>query len=361
MRKLAQIKIKDPGYAPKASPNALDRFFISLIRDKRDLPFVYLCLQITLTLIPSAVILYLGLLNGWAWYVHATVHFLLCVGYFLGPFTLMLHNTSHREFFKKEYGFGNYYIPFVLGIFMGQPPKLYFYHHIGMHHSEGNLPEDRSSTMPFQRDSILGFLAYFGRFMIIGWIDLMNYFLGKRKKVANKMMIRTGLGEWSFYAACAGLCFIHWQSTLFIFIMPLVFVRLGMMSGNWSQHAFVDQAQPDNDYVNSITCINTRYNKMCFNDGYHIGHHLYPNMHWTEMPGDFLKKKDLYAQNKAVVFEGLDYHQIFFLLMFKRYNVLAKHFVDINDQYKSDEEVIALLKSRTQKFSKESLANYAAA
>ena len=36
---------------------------------------------------------------------------------------------------------------------MGQSPETYFAHHIAMHHLEGNLPDDDSTTMPFKRDS----------------------------------------------------------------------------------------------------------------------------------------------------------------------------------------------------------------
>jgi fatty acid desaturase len=80
-----------------------------------------------------------------------------------------------------------------------------------------------------------------------------------------------------------------------------------MMTGNWAQHAFIDPANPGNIYKNSITCINTVYNKQCFNDGYHIGHHLRPALHWTEMPNNFLQNIEEYKQNDVVIFTGLDY------------------------------------------------------
>jgi hypothetical protein len=123
-----------------------------------------------------------------------------------------------------------------------------------------------------------------------------------------------------------------------------------MMMGNWSQHAFISQTDPENDYKNSITCINTGYNSQCFNDGYHIGHHANPNMHWTDMPGDFLANRQKYIDNDAVVFDGIDYNQIWFYLMTRNYKKLAKHFVNLGDRYKNEEEFISFLKSRTKKF-----------
>ena len=119
-----------------------------------------------------------------------------------------------------------------------------------------------------------------------------------------------------------------------------------MMAGNWAQHAFIHAPTPDTCYVNSITCINCTYNRTCFNDGYHIGHHLRPSMHWTEMPEEFQKNIERYKANNAVIFEGIDFFVIWFFLMTKNYNQLAKHFVDINNQFNSKEEIIAFLKKR---------------
>ncbi|MEM6726209.1 MAG: fatty acid desaturase, partial [Bacteroidota bacterium] len=268
----------------------------------------------------------------------------------MGPYILMLHNTSHRKFFKPEFQFLNHYIPWVLGPFIGQSPETYFGHHIGMHHAENNLEEDRSSTMKYQRDKLSHFLHYYGTFMAVGIIHVADYFIKKKRQKFVVMVIR---GELTFFLLCIGLSFISFPATLFVFILPIIIARFGMMSGNWAQHAFIHQDKPGNSWVNSITCINTGYNRKCFNDGYHIGHHLSPHRHWTDMPADFLKNKDKYVENEAIVFDGLDYFQIWFFLVTKNYKKLAKHFVNINDHYKSDEEIIGLLKSRTQQFTRE--------
>ena len=43
---------------------SLDRFFVSLLNDPRDLPFIYLGLRVTFTLIPMAVLLYMPPTRG---------------------------------------------------------------------------------------------------------------------------------------------------------------------------------------------------------------------------------------------------------------------------------------------------------
>jgi len=349
-------KITDPIFEKKEL-SGMGKSLLKKIKDERDLPFIYLILKITFTLIPSAILLYTPLLTGNIWWAWAAFHMFLCFIVFLGPYTLMQHNTSHRILFKREHKIWNKYIPLILGPFMGQSPELYFIHHMGMHHSEGNMPKDKSSTMPFQRDSFFGFLHYYFRFMIIGVLELAQYFTNTNRK---NLAIKALQGEFGYWIVLILLAtFLNLGATMAVFILPLIMVRFGMMSGNWGQHAFVDPENPSNDYTSSITCINSIYNQKCFNDGYHIGHHLVGNMHWTDLPLEFQENVQKYADNKALVFVGLDFHMVFVFLMLKQYKKLASHLVNINgNTFASDEEAIEIMKQRTRSFSKEKLQFY---
>ncbi len=344
MEQLQSIKIDDPVFIPNQRHNFFQRQLLKLIRDERDLPFVILCLKITFIVIPIAVYLFIpGRFNWWI----AIIFLLANIIIGLGPFILMLHNTSHRKLFKKEYDILNFYIPYVLGPFYGETPETYFHHHIAMHHVEDNVPPDTSSTMYYRRDSIGAFLRYFFEFLFLGIIELAVYFKRKNRKEFIKKILT---GEIGFIVFCIVLALFNWRATLVVFIIPCVFCRFGMMAGNWAQHAFIDQDNPGSSFLNSITCINSSYNKRCFNDGYHIGHHLRPAMHWTDMPGDFIKNIPQYAEQKAVVFESIDYFYIWALLMTKNYGKLADKYVDLNNRFANRDEIIAFLKSRTQKF-----------
>jgi len=157
------------------------------------------------------------------------------------------------------------------------------------------------------------------------------------------------LGEFSFFIFCILMCFISVNATIIVFIFPFFFGRLEMMIGNWTQHAFVDKEHPGNIFTNSINCINVRFNKICWNDGYHAVHHLKPGLHYTEMPFEFLKIKDALVKNKSLVFDGLGYLPIFFYLLTKQYDRLADNVVNIDDMFSTQEEVIELMKRRTTK------------
>lgn len=336
--------LTDPVYIKQDTPDtAVQRYFKSLIRDERDLPFVYLTLEISLTLLPLAILLYMPV-SGALWWITAIAYQFLNNFRYKGPFGLMLHCTSHRMFFKNRWL--NHYLPWVLGPLFGQTPETYYSHHIGMHHPENNMPDDESSTMAYQRDSLKHFSVYLINFLFAGIITLIRYF-SRRKR--HKLMMKCARGEFLFIALCIGLCFISWPATLVVFILPFVISRIIMMVGNFAQHAFICPAEPDNSYKNSITCINTKYNHKCWNDGYHISHHIKPSMHWTEHPHFFRKTLNEYVENEAIVFDGIHFLHVFIFLMGKRYDLLARHFVNIGNRYNDEEEVILFLKGRTQK------------
>lgn len=338
--------ITDPVFIKPLKYNAADRFFLKIIRDERDLPFIYLTLKISFTLLPLGILLYMPFIQGWAWWAIAIAYAYLNNFIFKGPFGLMLHCTSHRIFFTKKNSFLNYYLPWVVAPFFGHSPETYFTHHIGMHHAENNLKDDESSTMPFQRDSLKDFSIYFGKFLFRGVYDLARYFFYKKRK---KLMFRSVRGELLFILFCVAMSFISFKATLWVFIIPMFIYRLVSMMGNWAQHSFIDAADPANEYKNSITCINTKYNLKCWNDGYHISHHEKQTMHWTEHPVYFKKTLNNYINNDAIVFDGIHFLHVFIWLMRKRYDLLAQNFVRLNNKYKTSEEVEKFLKSRTKK------------
>ncbi len=265
---------------------------------------------------------------------------------FLDRFTLMLHCTSHRQLFAPKYRVLNQCIPWLIGPFFGQTPETYFAHHMGMHHSEENLPGDLSSTMRFQRDRFGHWLVYWSRFLLFGLPELGRYmYTHKRARMLRKIVI----GESAYWSVAALALYFRPAAALVVLLIPLFVIRTLMMMGNWGQHAFIAQGGAANPYLASITCINSRYNRRCFNDGYHIGHHLQARAHWTEYPVHFEDNLAEYAKQDAIVFEGIDFFAVWLMLMTGSWSTLARRFVQLPGAPVRDQaEIVAFLKSRVK-------------
>ncbi|MCU0416579.1 MAG: fatty acid desaturase [Cytophagaceae bacterium] len=336
----------DPVFIRPEHYSSFEKFWLHYLRDERDLPFVKLTLTIAAWFIPLSILIYV-VDNPWIWWSASLFYLYLNNLVYKGSFGLMLHCTSHRPWFKSEYGFLNKVLPWILGPFFGQTPETYFSHHLGMHHVENNNENDLSTTMHYQRDSFASFMMYFLDFFFLGLIKLVRYFhIRNIQKLRDKVLF----GELAFILLCIGLSFISWPATFVVFVLPFIISRFIMMAGNFTQHAFIDPSDPENHYKNSITCINNKYNQKCWNDGYHISHHVRPGLHWTEHPNHLRNNIDVYAANKALVFDQTHFLPIFFYLMTKKYDVLADHLVNLNgNEFASTEEAIALMKERTKR------------
>ncbi|MGO8992397.1 MAG: fatty acid desaturase family protein [Polyangiaceae bacterium] len=334
------LAIKDPTSVPTYGDGPVSRWCKVNLYDPRDEIFVRLTIKMV-TLMSLAMIAFFAVPARWAWHV-APFYFLLW-GWNVPPVILMLHCTMHRPFIRRPKWLAKAH-PFLMSFFFGIPTG-YAEHHMGMHHVEDNMGEDLSSTMRYRRDGFLHFLAYWARFNFFILPELTVYLAKKRRTTMAK---RALIGDLSHQALIVGALLLNWRFGLVAFAGPYFIVRFMMMTGNWGQHAFINTELKNDGFANSITCINSGYNARCFNDGYHIGHHLKANRHWTEMPQDFLDNRATYAAKDAIVFEGLDFFLVSVLLWTGQWRVLAKHFVRLEGRERSDDDVIALLKSRVQ-------------
>ncbi len=319
----------------------------NILLDERDLSFVWQILRTFLFLLPLSIAIFLYSKNHplpfWI-----NLIYLALVVFLLGPHLLMLHNICHRNPWRKSARPLLSTLVSLQGLLFGLPPMLYYYHHIKMHHREGNGIKDLSSTEKYQRDSFLHWLIYFIRFVFLNFLELPRYFIQQKKWT---YAFKSLLGHALFFSLIFFAYRFNPSGTWAILLLPTAICWFGLMAGNWTQHAFIDWNDPESPYKNSITLIDSLYNKRCFNDGYHIGHHFFPGMHWSEMPENFEQNKSQYYKNGALVFRTLDYQAIWFLLMLKRYHFLAKFYVPEANSQKSSEEIVQLIKNRMLKAS----------
>ena len=339
--------LTDPVYIPKTKYTQYDRLWLRIMNDKRDLPFIYLLTIIHLLVLPLAILLFTHIVKGWWWWAIAIPYFYIAQFYLKGRFGLMFHCLCHRKIFRSPFQKPlHIYITWFICPLFGHAPEGYFSHHMGMHHIENNMPDDTSSTMSYQRDSARGFLSYFFKFLFVGVINTIRYLFNRKRK---KLYQRLTLGEYVYLAFCIAMCFVNLKATLVVFIVPLLFARLVMMLGNWTQHAFIDPDHPDNPYKSSVNTIERRFNARVFNAGFHIFHHVRKGTHYADLPAEFEQNRETYGREDAIVFDGIDLVQVWFLLITRQHRALARHFVRLpGAPARSDDEAIALFERRLQ-------------
>jgi Fatty acid desaturase len=337
----AVVTITDPQAHPSGGDGPLSRWCKTGLYEARDEVFVRLTLRMIFVMTVLMGALYAALRFTAVPPLIPMALYAAAFGWFAPPVILMLHCTMHRPFIRRPRWL-NAAHPYVMSFFFGIPTG-YQEHHLGMHHVEDNMQEDLSSTIRYQRDSFLHFLHYFLRFFFLSIVELTGYLVRHKRQ---KMAVRAVVSELVHDAIILGALWLDWRFGVAAFVFPYLMCRFMMMAGNWGQHAFVNTARPNNGIANSITCINSGYNRRCFNDGYHIGHHLKANRHWTELPADFLANQQRYADEGAIVFEGLDFFMVSLLLWTGRYDTLARHYVRLDGQPRSDGEVVIMLKGR---------------
>jgi fatty acid desaturase len=77
------------------------------------------------------------------------------------------------------------------------------------------------------------------------------------------------------------------------FVLPVWFLgQAAALAENYLEH---HHAIPGHRLTDSVSCYNTLYNLIWFNNGYHQEHHYRPTVHWTEVPplrGEMLPETD---------------------------------------------------------------------
>lgn len=322
----------------KKAPPPPGGIFEKVLHEPRNRRHLDVIVQSSL-IIPFA--LWLFYLESFSWW--------LALGYwtvwmiFSERFTTMFHCTIHHlRVFKERYHVLNFYLSWILASFYGQTPWSFYIHH-NMHHVEGNLPDDLSSTMAYQRDNFLHFIVYYLKFTIYGIFDLTRYY---RDRGDHEMARRHLKCEFIYFAICIALAFWSWQAVLVVFIVPMLYIRMIMIMGNWVQHAFIDPKEPDNPYRNSVNAIGRKYNQACFNAGYHIYHHIRPGMHCWDLDQEFEKNRERYGREDAIAFD-LDMGKLLALLFLRKHRELLRYFVRLpGAPERSDEEVLELFRRR---------------
>src|SRR6185503_5136557 len=114
-RPMSAALIADPRGVPATRHTAFDRWALRRLRDERDLIFARVTLGVSLTAVPSALLIFA--VPTWLVPFLILPHLGIVFGLWGGRYMLMLHAMCHRSAFKRESRWLNPYAMNFLGLF----------------------------------------------------------------------------------------------------------------------------------------------------------------------------------------------------------------------------------------------------
>jgi fatty acid desaturase len=318
-----------------------------LLRDPRDAPYLYTLFGVGLWT-P-------GLFAISAWWQARAPGFDWAAAFAYGVLTMgpyfvffayvstLAHKEGHapRGLWKPRFRWLNGAFGGFLGFFYGHVPRTWPLGHLHIHHRHGNDLEDAHTTLDLDRTRPSQFVHYLPRFAAY-WtgLSVAAWFFARGKRSEGWRTLR---GAGLYYGLVAGVALLDATFAFAYLLLPHLSTLLYLAAVNYVWHAFHDPAVPDDEYVNSTTILNGQYNVL--NEDYHVAHHLHPQLHWTEMPRHYTDNLDVYRERRATLFRDTHEFELFFWILFRRFDLLSEHFVDLSGTL-SAEEKVALLRAR---------------
>ena len=189
------------------------------------------------------------------------------------------HNFIHNPFFRAK-GL-NRCFGVLNTLALGIPQNLYKVHHLN-HHKYGSdlnngTTADYSSIYRFSTRPPLAETLW--RYAFIGPLraDFRILWRDARRLRLHRQILWETLALLLFW-----LLLLSMNSGFFLFIyLPLWYLgQVAAYAENYLEHY---KAMPGSPLTDSVSCYNTIYNRLWFNNGYHQEHHLKPSVHWSRV------------------------------------------------------------------------------
>lgn len=186
------------------------------------------------------------------------------------------HNHMHCKIFKDTRL--NFVFELFLSFARGHTAATVFVPHNLNHHTHQGSDRDWISPAHVQqKQDIVNIFTY-----IIYSITTMNIERRKSKNAAPSHIRQQHLLQRIALYLMAFMMFVvkPLDTTLFVFL-PWMIGACALVAVNLYQHA---ECNPEFIYKGSRNFTNWFENWIFFNNGYHTAHHLYPGVHWSDLP-----------------------------------------------------------------------------
>jgi beta-carotene hydroxylase len=191
------------------------------------------------------------------------------------------HCHGHMPFFRHR--FGNRLVEFLFTLYRVDGCYAWKATHNANHHRFANRVGDYTLTWSTSSaNNLTGFLTYlaFGTFAYIrASLAYLAISLWRGSFLGGFWLAQLA----AYTSILIFLLFRDIQTTIAAVILPQVFGLLAMIGTGYFQHHHADEEHP---YDNSRNFTGGLLNRLTFNHGYHLVHHLHVNMHWSEWPDE---------------------------------------------------------------------------
>lgn len=205
------------------------------------------------------------------WTLLVVVAFLMLVQVSCGA---VCHNHHHTNVFGKPWM--NRWFEVVMYLQTGTSGYSWTLHHNIGHHGD-YLDQSIDPARWQERDgrtmSRLKF-DFYNAFMIYPEI----WKIGRRFPV---LFARFKRWFWISNAVLLVFVLINPLNALIVFVLPMIIMLVVLLDNTYQQHSGLDTSS---HYLASRNVEHPLYNLTSWNLGYHTAHHLYPGVHWTELP-----------------------------------------------------------------------------
>lgn len=206
------------------------------------------------------------------WHLAAVVSLLMLVQVSCGA---VCHNHHHTPIFTRP-GL-NRLVEVVMYLQTGTSPYSWTLHHNIGHHGD-YLDQDRDPARWQEAD---------GRTMHRLKYDFLNaaliypeiWKIGRRHPA---LFARFRRWLWISNAILLGFVLLDPARALIVFVAPMAIMLVVLLDNTYQQHSGLST---HNHFLASRNVEHPLYNLTSWNLGFHTVHHLYPGIHWSQLPG----------------------------------------------------------------------------
>ncbi|KAF4334958.1 amino-acid oxidase [Fusarium beomiforme] len=215
------------------------------------------------------------------WFMRGLYSFTLWLALFqlswMGSVTT--HNAIHLPIFWDR-SWNNFY-QICLSLQYGGAVSVFIPGHNLSHHKYTQQARDVMRTTKVRYSwNLLNGLLFFWHVVLSGNKDDKLYFEAQARlnRPIVKQRFREEVAVWG---ATAVLILLDWRRWIWFALLPQFYAKYCILSINFLQHDGCDMSSKYN-FARNFTGKTLNY--LCFNNGYHTVHHLYPGLHWSVLP-----------------------------------------------------------------------------